>query len=207
MDHKIVEQADQYFSTRLTQYGDSIMSLDWNSRSAQEIRFEQLTKVIRKTPDHFSICDYGCGLGDYNTYLSREFQSYDYHGYDVSESMINMAKSKHPGQCFTIGAQIKNDFDYLVASGIFSVKQSIPDGEWEEYILETLNMFHKHTEKGFAFNCLTKYSDQEHMKDCLYYADPLMLFDYCKRNFSRNVALLHDYELYDFTILVRKEAA
>ena len=38
----------------------------------------------------------------------------------------------------------------------------------------------------------------------LYYADPCALFDYCKRSFSRNVALLHDYEIYDFTLLVRK---
>ncbi|MBC7939785.1 MAG: class I SAM-dependent methyltransferase, partial [Chitinophagaceae bacterium] len=38
-----------------------------------------------------------------------------------------------------------------------------------------------------------------------YYPDPLDLFDVCKRRFSRNVALLHDYGLYAFTILVRKE--
>jgi hypothetical protein len=30
------------------------------------------------------------------------------------------------------------------------------------------------------------------------------LFDLCKRRYSRNVALLHDYEIYEFTILVRK---
>jgi len=30
------------------------------------------------------------------------------------------------------------------------------------------------------------------------------LFDYCKRTYSRDVALLHDYGLYEFTILVRK---
>jgi hypothetical protein len=28
----------------------------------------------------------------------------------------------------------------------------------------------------------------------------------CKRRFSRNVALLHDYDLYEFTVLVRKAA-
>jgi len=39
----------------------------------------------------------------------------------------------------------------------------------------------------------------------LYFGDPLLYFDFCKRNFSRNVALLHDYGLYDFTILVRKD--
>jgi hypothetical protein len=57
---------------------------------------------------------------------------------------------------------------------------------------------------GFAFNVLTKYSDVEFMRKELYYADPCFLFDYCKRAFSKNVALLHDYNQYDFTLIVRK---
>ncbi len=59
--------------------------------------------------------------------------------------------------------------------------------------------------KGFAFNCLTSYSDKERMREDLYYSDPCFLFDYCKRHFSKNVALLHDYGLYEFTVLVRKD--
>jgi hypothetical protein len=33
------------------------------------------------------------------------------------------------------------------------------------------------------------------------------VFDLCKRRHSRNVALLHDYGLYAFTVLVRKDVA
>ncbi|MGH6609130.1 MAG: class I SAM-dependent methyltransferase, partial [Burkholderiaceae bacterium] len=58
--------------------------------------------------------------------------------------------------------------------------------------------------RGFAFNSLTVYSDPDKKRADLYYADPCALFDRCKRLYSRNVALLHDYDLYDFTILVRK---
>ena len=58
--------------------------------------------------------------------------------------------------------------------------------------------------KGFSFNVLTSYSDKEFMRDYLYYANPLDLFDYCKKNFSKQVALLHDYNLYEFTLLIRK---
>jgi hypothetical protein len=58
--------------------------------------------------------------------------------------------------------------------------------------------------RGMAFNFLTKYSDAEFMRPDLYYADPCFFFDYCKKNFSKNVALLHDYKIYDFTILIRK---
>ena len=36
-------------------------------------------------------------------------------------------------------------------------------------------------------------------------ADPAFFFDWCKRNFSRHVSLLHDYGLYEFTLLTRKD--
>ena len=35
-------------------------------------------------------------------------------------------------------------------------------------------------------------------------ADPLEAFDRCKRTYSRFVTLLHDYPLYEFTIIVRR---
>ena len=63
----------------------------------------------------------------------------------------------------------------------------------------------KKVKKGFSFNCLAIYSDENYKKNYLYYADPCFLFDYCKRNFSKNIALLYDYFLYEFTTLVRKE--
>lgn len=101
--------------------------------------------------------------------------------------------------------EISGFYDYIVASGIFNVRQDTSNEEWLEYILDTIHMFYTNSNKGFAFNCLTKYSDTEHMKDYLFYADPLYLFDYCKKEYSRNVALLHDYDIYDFTILVRRD--
>jgi hypothetical protein len=58
--------------------------------------------------------------------------------------------------------------------------------------------------RGLAFNVLTLYSDPEHRRRELHYADPLALFDFCKKELAPRVALLHDYPLYEFTILVRK---
>ena len=40
----------------------------------------------------------------------------------------------------------------------------------------------------------------------LYYARPAEYLDFCLQNFSRHVTLLHDYDLYEFTVLVRKVA-
>jgi hypothetical protein len=58
--------------------------------------------------------------------------------------------------------------------------------------------------RGFAFTAQTVHSDRGWMRSDLSYADPSFWFEYCLRNFSRHVAVLHDYPLYEFTILVRK---
>ena len=99
----------------------------------------------------------------------------------------------------------ENDIhDYTIASGVFNMNLETTDEEWKNYVINTIGTMNKLSKKGFSFNMLTSYSDKEFMRDDLYYADPLFFFDYCKKNFSKNIALLHDYQLYDFTIVVRK---
>jgi hypothetical protein len=74
--------------------------------------------------------------------------------------------------------------------------------EWEAYVFSLVERLWSYSKRGFAFNSLTSYSDRERMRRDLYYPDPARLFDFCKRNLSRNVSVLHDYGLYEFTILV-----
>ena len=120
--------------------------------------------------------------------------------------MIAKARELHGGlvHCeFFADEALLRPADYTVTSGIFNVKLGTGDDEWTQYVLHTVNRIAALSRKGFAFNCLTKYSDPEWMRPDLHYADPLFWFDYGKRHFSKFVALLHDYPLYEFTILVR----
>lgn len=199
----IYEEAKQYFDRKLKECGEGPGVADWNSVEAQEIRFEQISKVLPADDMSFSICDYGCGIGDYYIYLKKKYSNISYTGIDISKEIIAKAKKLSDGTFFA-GHEITEHYDYIVTSGIFNAKQSASDEEWFQYIIKTIESFNDHADKGFAFNCLTKYSDEDHKKDYLYYTDPLIIFDYCKTHFSRNVALLHDYEIYDFTVLVRK---
>lgn len=202
---RIIEEAEKYYTRKVLEYGEGPQASDWNSVNAQEIRFSQISKVLPEDPNQkFSVCDYGCGTGDFESYIGRRYHSYSYYGYDVSSEMVNKAQKLHRG-LFYNESEIASSYDYIVASGIFNVRQNVDNAEWLEYIIDTLQMFQGCAKEGFAFNCLTKYSDEDRMQDYLYYADPLYIFDYCKKNFSRNVALLHDYDIYDFTIIVRRD--
>ena len=178
----------------------------WNSVSAQETRFEQLVRVLNKS-EHFSVIDYGCGYGALISYLEKTGFSCDYIGFDFSENMLERAIALYSDrkQCkFSSAKSGLRASDYVVASGIFNLKLDVPKEIWIKHTLDTLHHFNSLAKKGFSFNMLTVYSDADRMRQELFYADPCFFFDYCKKNFSRNVALLHDYEIYDFTLLVRK---
>ena len=198
-----------YYKSNLDNYGPGAMGVGWKNEMAQQIRFEQLAKIIG-AESNFSINDMGCGVGDFYNYLSgKSYGYFDYYGYDMLEPMLALAKVKFAGEKNIRWTRIDNardlyTADYTVASGIFNLKYAIEESEWLNYIIDALGHINKKSSRGFAFNVLTAYADKELMREHLYYSDPLFFFDLCKKHFSKNVALLHDYYEYDFTILVRK---
>jgi SAM-dependent methyltransferase len=201
-----LENIKTYFGEKLASYGATPRGADWNSAESQTIRFEQLAKVV-DPPQGFSLIDYGCGYGALAGFLKARGYHFRYTGYDLLESMVLEGRQlfgDDPNCTFTSQERDLPTADYAVASGIFNIKFQSGDEDWTAYVLGILRRMHELSSKGFAFNMLTSYSDSDHMRPDLYYADPCFIFDYCKRHFARNVALLHDYGLYDFTILVRK---
>jgi 2-polyprenyl-3-methyl-5-hydroxy-6-metoxy-1,4-benzoquinol methylase len=201
-----LDQVKAYFDQRIREHGASPRGSDWNSDTSQIIRFDQLLKVVQA--ESFSLLDYGCGYGALADTLALKGFDVDYYGFDILESAIETARLAHAGKSrrtfFSDKTQLR-PCDYVVASGIFNFRGAQSFDEWTEYTLGVLHEFNRLSQRGFSSNFLTKYSDADRMRPDLYYADPTFIFDYCKRNFSRNVALLHDYNLYDFTILVYKD--
>jgi SAM-dependent methyltransferase len=201
-----LDHVKSYFDKRIQEHGASPRGSDWNSETSQNTRFDQLLKVVET--QSFSLLDYGCGYGALADYLESKGFEADYYGYDILESAIETARKvhvkKHRRAFFTDKSQLPA-CDYTVASGIFNFRGEQSFEDWTEYVLGVLHEFNQLSQRGFSSNFLTKYSDVDKMRPDLYYADPLFLFDYCKRNFSKNVALLHDYRLYDFTLIVRRD--
>ncbi len=202
----ILANVAKYYSDKVITHGAIAQGVDWNSAESQTLRFEQLLKIC-DTSSALSINDYGCGYGALIEYMQARGFAFQYRGFDISEEMIAHAERLHHkmDRCEFFAAPTRLTLaDYTVASGIFNVRQLVSDDEWTEYVLHTISRMAEISRRGFAFNVLTKYSDPERIRPDLYYADPLFLFDHCKRNVSRFVTLLHDYPLYEFTLLVRK---
>jgi SAM-dependent methyltransferase len=204
-NNKILKQVDDYYTEKVQTFGATPKGVDWNSVESQNLRFEVLTKVINADAP-FSVLDYGTGFGAMYEYMLPKHKAFEFIGYDISGAMIAEAKKKfaQKNTLWTTELSAGRTYDFAIASGIFNVRLNNSEAEWKKYILDTIKTLNSLSVKGFSFNLLTKYSDLEYMKDYLYYADPLELFDFCKVNFSKQVALLHDYPLYEFTIIVRK---
>lgn len=203
---ELLSEVAGYYSEKLAEFGETPRGVDWNGVESQELRFEQLSKVITTSPP-FSVNDLGCGYGAYCDFLSARYGKVFYRGIDVSAAMISAASERFKDRSeavFVVSSEPDHAADYSVASGIFNVRLARASDEWQRYVEATLEALERSSRVGFAFNCLTSYSDPEKMRDYLYYADPCVLFDHCKRRYSRHVALLHDYGLYEFTVLVRK---
>ena len=201
-----LDHVKSYFDKRIQEHGASPRGSDWNSETSQNLRFDQLLKVIGS--DSFSLLDYGCGYGALADYLVTKGFDANYYGYDILESAIETARQAHMDKARRTFYNEKSQLpicDYVVASGIFNFRGTQTIDDWTEYVIGVLNEFNQLSLRGFSSNFLTKYSDADRMRSDLYYADPLFLFDYCKQNYSKNVALLHDYHLSDFTLIIRKD--
>jgi SAM-dependent methyltransferase len=200
----LLQQTQQYYDGRLAEHGPTARGVDWNSEESQRLRFRELTRIMDDDPEA-SVLDYGCGYGALGPYLRGLGHRGPYVGFDISERMILAARaaSADPLASFSADRSRLAPADYTLASGIFNVKQDAGDEEWHRYVIETIGDLADLSRRGFAFNALSRYSDPERRRVDLYYADPLDLFDHCKRRISRFVSLLHDTPLYEFTLIVR----
>lgn len=204
MSDKIIDDINKYYTDKVISHGATPQGVDWNGVESQENRFKQLLKITNDDAN-CTLLDYGCGFGALLTYLRKINKHLNYIGFDISSEMLKKATEIHGNQGIwknNLDDEIK--YDFVIASGLFNVKLKQSEEDWQKYIINTLDKINNISKKGFAFNILTSYSDMEFMKDYLYYASPEHYFRHCKLVYSKQVSLLHDYGLYEFTILVRK---
>jgi SAM-dependent methyltransferase len=176
---------------------------------AQEARFGQLARVLHGAQAPLSVLDYGCGTGDLLRWLRTQGVSCSYTGFDLSDRMVREASTAHSAtDCatFTSAEHRLSPADFVFASGIFNLRFGSPDEEWHEYVVRTVDRLRRLSARGFAFNLLSSHSDPERKHPHLHYADPSWWLDHCLHRFSTRSAVLHDYDLWDFTVVVRLDS-
>jgi SAM-dependent methyltransferase len=204
---KPLSQISDLYSENLERSGPGSKAVGWSTAESQQLRFRKLTSIIELDANPFSVNDYGCGYGAHLEYLLEHNLNVDaYHGYDLSAAMLKTARSRLAGFQGELGlyqsTTLATEADYTFVSGTFNVRFDATEDQWKSFIQSKLDEMYNVSRKGFAFNLLSTYVDWQ--ESHLFYGDPLYWFDKCKTRYSRRVALLHDYPLYEWTIVVHK---
>ena len=102
-----------------SKYKHSIKALQWQSEFNQYKRFEVIhSNIITECK---SLCDLGCGYGDFYHFLQSINSSLSYTGIDISANMIVGAQRAYPNgkfQCSNIESLSEDhQFDVIIDDG------------------------------------------------------------------------------------------
>lgn len=207
-DDDILAKVAAYYAGKLAQHGATARGVDWNGEQSQVQRHRQFLRLLGEEHEA-SVLDLGCGYGDFLRFIRQHGFTGAYIGYDVAPEMIAAARRLHgegDDRIWRVGGVPQETADYAIASGILNVKGDVPSEKWGEYVRKMIAVLARAGRRGFAFNVLTSASDPARRRPDLYYADPVEMLSYCLSRFGRSVALLQDYGLWEFTVLVRHQA-
>ncbi|MEA2893859.1 MAG: hypothetical protein QOI05_4652 [Bradyrhizobium sp.] len=201
----ILPKVAAYYASKLAEHGPTPQGVDWNGAESQERRHRQFLRLLDGNRNA-SVIDLGCGFGDFLRFLRAEGYRGRFTGYDIAPGMIEKARELHgetDDRQWRIGAEPVDVADFAIASGIFNVRGDVADDIWTRYVHRTIDILARAGRQGFAFNVLSMSSDPERRRRELYYAEPTVMLGHCLARYGRSIALLQDYGLYEFTIVVR----
>lgn len=190
-----------FYRRLLEAHGPTAQGVGWRTKESQALRFERLLFAVgHDTNEPIVVNDLGCAYGPLYHYLEeRGVAVQQYYGYDISPEMLTALSSLESPRVEAIeSCRVTNDADYSFASGVFNLRFDVPDDQWRAYVESLVLGLAEHSRRGFAFNLLSTYNEYE--EDHLFYGDPCEWFDWCKRDITLRVTLLHDYPLHEWTI-------
>ena len=202
----------EYYKQCLIEHGDSNLGVNWPNKNDVDIRHEIMLGILQKnqvdTP--ISLLDFGCGLGHFYEYIKNTNLTnlISYTGVDINVEHIEIVRKKYPNLNWLIAdinadsTQIYGKYDYIVCNGVFTVKHTLSQTQMWEFMTNTLKELWNKTNKGIAFNIMSKLVDWE--RDDLFHVSMDELGLFLKNNLSRNFIIKNDYKLYEYTVYVYK---
>lgn len=193
----------KYYAENFKHYGIDPISVGWESKQVQDLRFQILLDIIDQRKKDIKINDLGCGYGAlYDFIVAQKIPISMYYGYDICKDMIDKAREKSNGSrsAFFCKAKTSKVADYSFISGTFNIKFDTDKDLWTEYIKESLISIAKNTRCGLAFNLLS--SHVEIQDDKFYYGRASDFFDFCMKNISDRIVLRHDYSDIEWSMLI-----
>ncbi len=191
----------QHYRALFRLHGDTPQSAQWSDRATQYRRFEILAEIGDISGK--KILDFGCGTGEFASFLAARKVEVQYTGVDIVPEMLEFAQQKYPHFRFGNFEEFKTEnFDYIFISGVFNNAIADNRGFYRQQLSECFTL----AQEGMAFNMLSTHVD--FLSEGLFYEDPAVVLDFAKRKLSPFVTLRHDYRVkpgvipFEFTVYV-----
>jgi SAM-dependent methyltransferase len=196
-----MNKIEKFYTDNFNKYGKNLKSIGWSNKKDQILRFNKIFSGVEYK--NKSILDVGCGFGDLYFFLRKKNKdiNFKYSGIDITPNFVEITKERlsltnsniYCGEVFNLNKK----FDIVVASG--SMSYNFKGAKNKNLLL--IKKMYEITKKVLSMNFMSSYSDFE-LKKNLHY-NPEEMFQFAKR-LSPKVNLIHDYNLYEFTIQIFK---
>ena len=170
-------------------------------KGRQDLRFKSLSKYLKKG----TLLDFGCGFGDLANYLKKENSDITYNGCDVVEDFIEVARKNNPEGFFfktKVGSKINEDYDYIIASGVFNFLYTKKPIDHKEFIFSTLDELFSKTKNVLSVDFLSPAVD--FISKDAYHQEFNELQDFILANLSRRFEINHTYMPYEYCVHIFK---
>lgn len=210
---KRIELIKSYYEPRFHGYspdgkGDHEI-VGWESREAQDMRFEVLYKNVPLKGK--KILDVGCGVGSLLSFLNERDPELsaggmEYTGIDILESMILEARKRNPKGNFLVGDVFsavlfkKGSYDIVFSSGLFNLNQ----GNNYEFFRGAFRSLCELANDAVVLNLLHTRSPDKEDRYFYYHPDEVreIVSGLCDE--EKKISVIEEYLPNDFTLIARK---
>ncbi|MBD5523502.1 MAG: class I SAM-dependent methyltransferase [Lachnospiraceae bacterium] len=195
-------------------YGDNNRGVDWPNKEDVDTRYQVILDVMKFDRRNdlrmgkFSLLDFGCGLGHLYEYIEKNNVPVLYSGLDISPLFTDKCKEKFPDVEFITLDLLEDEYklmkyyDYIVLNGVFTEKRDLVYEEMFEYFKELISKIWRNTNRGIAFNVMSKDVDWE--REDLFHLSLSALSGFLTKEITRNFIIRNDYGLYEYMVYVYK---
>lgn len=187
-----------FYSTQLKLHGDRPEALRWTPEG-QRMRYRLLLELADDLEGK-KILDYGCGKGDFLSFLEERNIRARYTGMDINPELIALASAKHPDASFRVmdveEEALGEGFDYVFVCGVFNNNVA---GATES-MKNALRKLFARTRLALAVTGLTSVVPRRERE--LNYVSPVEMVDFALRELTPHLVLRHDRVPDDFTLFL-----
>lgn len=197
-----------YYSQAFEQHGATPQGLAWDNQENLNKRYEVMYDIVKYY--NASILDFGCGYCGFYEWILKNKKTIKYTGLDINLESLEVAYKNNPNLKLwhldihdpKFSFDGINNWDYIICNGTFTVKGPLTQEEMTNFMCSTLEKLWTKTNRGIAFNCMSKILDFE--RDDLFHVsfDELSMWVY--DNLSSKFTIRQDYSLREFTMYVYK---